>query len=70
MDYKINKNCIGCGMCENICPEIFEINDKTFPEVSDEEEELSYIIEDAAEYAKSHCPLHAIEDINNGMSLE
>lgn len=72
MDYKINKNCIGCGRCESICPELFELNDKHFPEISDDEDELkvSYIINDAAEYAKLHCPFNAIQYIENDMSFE
>jgi len=25
MFYRVNDKCIGCGMCEGICPEVFKI---------------------------------------------
>ena len=25
MKYKVNDSCIGCGLCESTCPEVFSI---------------------------------------------
>jgi ferredoxin len=53
--------CIGCGVCEEICPEVFEIK-----------EEKSWVIgpkkcEDCdCEEAATSCPVDAIELIENG----
>jgi len=49
--------CCGCGPCEEICPEVFEIVDgiakvKVDPVPAD--------IEDKAEQAKENCPTEAI----------
>ena len=58
---KVNKDlCIGCGACQAVCPEVFEIEDDGLASVIVEEipEELS---EDALD-AKEGCPTSAIED--------
>ena len=50
-------NCIGCGACEALCPEIFQIDDEglsTAKEVKDLTEEM------VAEAIES-CPTSAIE---------
>ena len=26
MKYKVNDSCIGCGLCESSCPEVFHMN--------------------------------------------
>ena len=28
MKYKVNDECIGCGMCEATCPEVFSLTDE------------------------------------------
>ena len=33
MKYRVNENCIGCGMCETICPIVFKVTDEGFAEV-------------------------------------
>ena len=49
--------CIGCGSCQEICPEVFELN---------EEIEKSYVIkaeggpEDLIEQAMGECPMSCI----------
>ena len=50
--------CIGCGACQAICPDCFEVNDDGIAEVTVEEinEELK---EDAID-AKEGCPVSAI----------
>lgn len=55
---RVNDACIGCGMCEGICPSVFEIVDgvavSKFDEVPDD---FAADVEDAA----SSCPVGAIE---------
>lgn len=57
----LNKDdCIGCGLCPNICPEVFEMEDdgdKAFAkdvEITDE-------IVDSAKEAEEACPVDAIK---------
>ncbi len=34
MKAKVDKNaCVGCGLCEGICPEVFKMNDENIAEV-------------------------------------
>lgn len=55
----VNKNtCIGCGICVEICPEIFELDPQGLSE-SMLTEVSSYYISDAKEAANS-CPTNAI----------
>lgn len=59
---KVNKDlCIGCGACQAVCPEVFEIEDDGLATVIVEEipEELN---EDALD-AKEGCPTIAIEEV-------
>ena len=62
MKFKVNKDlCIGCGACQAVCPEVFEIEDDGLAAVMVEEipEEVN---EDAID-AKEGCPTNAIEDV-------
>ena len=52
--------CIGCGACQAICPDVFEIDDNglataTTNEINEE------IVEDAVD-AKEGCPVNAIKE--------
>ncbi len=60
MKYFVNDECIGCGMCEGICPEVFSMTDEGVAKASDEEVSAENI-EKAAE-AKENCPVSAIEE--------
>lgn len=55
---KVNENCIGCGLCEGICSEAFELVDGVahckFDEVP---ADLQASVEEAA----ASCPAGAIE---------
>lgn len=58
---KVNDACIACGVCVNIAPEIFEINNENWkshaikqPETPEEQKKF--------EDAKASCPTSAIED--------
>lgn len=59
MKVKVNQNCIGCGMCIDICPDIFEDNGAGLSEVKSPE--VSDSLKDAVEEARDACPVDAIE---------
>lgn len=49
--------CIGCGMCESICPEVFQMDDEMIAEpIADVTDEVA----DSAEEARDACPTEAI----------
>ena len=50
--------CIGCGMCESIRPEVFQMNDEGIAEVI---AEVTDELADSANEAKEACPTEAIE---------
>lgn len=58
MKATVNENCIGCGLCESICPAVFKIVDSGVAQavgtVDDESEAL-------AKEARDQCPVEAIE---------
>lgn len=58
MAYTVNENCIACGLCASLCPEVFELGDtmaqvKADPQNGDEETR--------AQEALESCPTSAIE---------
>ena len=61
MKLKVDKDiCIGCGACQAICPDVFEIDDDGLA-VSIVEEVNEDIREDAID-AKEGCPVDAIKE--------
>lgn len=59
MKATVNEDCIGCGLCESIAPEVFEIGDDGLAHAI--EEEVPEAAEDAAQEACDGCPVTAIE---------
>lgn len=60
MKVKINEDsCIGCGACQSICENVFELNDEGLSSVKVEEvgEEDQQSVRDASD----SCPTSAIE---------
>lgn len=53
----VNANCIGCGLCEGICPEIFSMGDDGLARGS----EFSEAMLSLAEEARDSCPVSAID---------
>lgn len=49
--------CIGCGMCESICPEVFRMNDDNLAEVHTQPGEMTDTLQDAVD----SCPVSCIE---------
>lgn len=56
--YKVNENCIGCGACTAVCPDVFDLNAEGLAEniIGEVPAELEA---DAQEAANS-CPVGAI----------
>ena len=58
MTAHVNENCIGCGLCPNLCPSVFTMTDEGVAAARDEifpEQEGQ--VQEAAE----SCPVSAIE---------
>lgn len=59
MKVKVNQDCIGCGLCISMYPELFEYNDEGLSRAKSEEVSDS-LKNDIAE-AQATCPVGAIE---------
>ena len=51
----IEQGCIGCGLCEEICPEVFQVD-----ETASVNEENIHENEDAIAEAAAECPVEVI----------
>jgi len=59
--------CIGCGVCQAVCPKFFEMNENNYSHLKGskinkeaDEEELSVDNVECAEQAEKMCPAKAI----------
>ena len=59
MRYKVNEDCIGCGQCAAICPEVFSMTDEGTARAK--EGVISGETDKAAHEAAEECPVSAIE---------
>ena len=57
MKTNVNEDCIGCGMCVEVCPEVFEINADGLSHVVGDSDSCPDRVFQAAEI----CPVNAIE---------
>lgn len=58
MEAHVNVNCIGCGLCPSMCPDVFTMNGEGVAVAKDEiEPQLEGMVQEAAE----SCPVNAIE---------
>ena len=60
MKYHVNEECIGCGLCEGTCPEVFSMSDGGTAIAMDGE--IPEDVLDSAAEAKDGCPAGAIEE--------
>ena len=60
MKYVVNDNCIGCGLCAGICPEVFSMTDDGVAAAI--KAEVPDAARDSAAEAKDSCPVSAIEE--------
>ena len=58
MTFFVNDNCIGCGLCNSLCPEVFLMEDAHAAAI---DTPVPDRYEDAAEEARRSCPVDAIE---------
>ena len=59
MKFRVNEDCIGCGLCAQTCPEVFALTDAGVAQAIDDE-----VSSETAEHAKEAaegCPGSAIE---------
>ena len=61
MKYRVNDDCIGCGLCAETCPKVFYMTDEGLAKAI--EAEVAEADKDAAAEAKDLCPVSAIEEI-------
>ncbi len=57
MNVKVNEDCIGCGMCINMCPDVFEYDENGLSRVCGNADDCP----DAVEASAEACPTNAIE---------
>lgn len=50
--------CIGCGLCESICPQVFSMNEQGLAETTGEE--IAEAFRESAQEAQEQCPVEAI----------
>jgi ferredoxin len=60
MKYYVNEECIGCGLCEGTCPEVFSMSDEGTATAIDGE--VSEEVLASAAEAMDGCPVGAIRE--------
>ena len=59
MKFRVNEDCIGCGLCVSLCPGVFEMTDTGTAHAA-KGEILQKAVDTALE-ARDSCPVGAIE---------
>lgn len=60
MEFRVNENCIGCGLCVSICPQVFHLGDAGMAQAEAGPIDAAY--EAGARLAQDDCPVDAIEN--------
>jgi len=58
MKATVDDSCIGCGLCEDVCPEVFELRDDGLAHVI--VNDIPEQAEGCAQEAADSCPVDAI----------
>ena len=62
MKFKVNENCIACGLCTGICPDIFSLD--SGDEIAQaKDQDVDGAVKDKALEAMESCPVSAIESV-------
>ncbi len=59
MKFFVTDDCIGCGLCNSICPEVFEMTDDGMAKALDVS--VTGQVEALSLQAQEQCPVNAIE---------
>lgn len=59
MKATVEETCIGCGLCPQICPEVFELNDSNMAVVK--VNIVPAALEETCREAATSCPVEAIK---------
>ena len=57
MEVSVNSNCIGCGLCPNVCPGVFYMTDENVAQAVDV---IPAEMEAQVQEARDSCPTDAI----------
>lgn len=57
MDVLVTTECIGCGLCVEVCPQVFQLNEQNASQVVADANLYPDQVQDAA----SVCPVNAIQ---------
>lgn len=60
MKFKVNENCIGCGLCNSTCPDVFSMTEEGLAVAI--EGDVAADKEASAQEALANCPASAIEE--------
>lgn len=58
----VNENCVGCGLCTNLCSAVFTMTEEGVAAARDE---IAPEYEDQVQEAAESCPVLAIEVTND-----
>ncbi len=61
MRFIVNENCIGCELCNALCPEAFEMGEDGLAHFN--AEDVASELADTAMDAMNSCPVGAIEEV-------
>lgn len=62
MKFMVNENCIACGLCTGICPEVFSL--ESGDEIAHaKDQDVDGEVGDKALEAMESCPVSAIEKV-------